>query len=110
MKIIIAQVLAILLLGCSSTPPAVFEVDSKDLKPTGAVLELYDVESSMQIKGTKLVGHRAIEADGSGKIIVNFPNGQPIICHIGYVTNGLEYHFQFEVKDGKCDLVQSLAK
>jgi len=109
-KIILAQVLAILPLGCSSTPPAVFEVDLKGLKPTGAVLELYDVESSMQIKGTTLVGHSPIKKDGSGTITVNVANRQPIICHIGYVTHGLEYYFQYEIKDGKCDLVQLLTR
>lgn len=97
-----------LLFACSSPEPTIFEVDVGQLKPTGGTLELYGVESPMKKKGTILVGRRVIEKDGSGKIIVNFEGSPSIICNIGYVTNGVRYYFQYEIKNGTCNMVRML--
>ena len=95
-----------LLFACSSPEPTIFEVDVGQLKPTGGMLELYGVESPMKQKGKILVGQRIVEKDGSGKITVNFEDSPSIICRIGYVTNGLQYYFQYEIKNGTCNMVR----
>jgi|TARA_R110002124_G_scaffold118807_1_gene276311 hypothetical protein len=107
-KGILTLFFALPLFGCSAPEPTVFEVDAGEFKPTGAVLELYGVESPMEQNGKTLVGRRSVKSDGSGKIIVNFEGKPPIICHIGYVTNGLQYHFQYEIKNGQCNIVRML--
>jgi hypothetical protein len=107
-RVVLTLFLASLLFGCSSPEPGIFQVDAGEFKPTGAVLELYGVESPMEQNGKTLVGRRSVKSDGSGKIIVNFEDKPPIICHIGYVTNGLQYHFQYEIKNGQCNIVRML--
>jgi len=107
-RVVLTLFLASLLFGCSSPEPGIFQVDAGELKPTGAVLELYGVESPMEQNGKIFVGRRSVKNDGSGKIIVNFEGKPPIICHIGYVTGGFQYRLEYKIENGKCKMTRML--
>jgi hypothetical protein len=98
----VKQAFPILLLavaGCSSGHR--FEVDVGDLDLDRAELTLFGTTSRMDRSGSVLTAERG-GSDGSGRIEIVPREGTPIICPIGYVTNGENEPHRFMVRNGAC--------
>ncbi len=43
--------------------------------------------------------------EGGGTIVLAFPEGAPVTCHVGYVAPGVAQRFRFRVDGGRCSAV-----
>lgn len=88
------------LAGCSGDHR--FEVDVGETQPEKAELMLYGRTTPMKRSGKILTAARSNQADGSGRITIFYPDGQKVICPIGYVTSGETEPHRFRIEDRQC--------
>ncbi|WP_137387974.1 hypothetical protein [Rhodoligotrophos defluvii] len=96
-----AWLVPLCLFACSRSENA-FEIDIGSREVTAATLNLCGRQTSLSRSGNLLVTTRAIDCEGSGEIIVSFPDRSLVRCPVGYVTHGLVQTFRFEIDGQTC--------
>lgn len=87
--------------GCSDVKND-FVVRAPSGDVASAELQLCGKSQPFVQRGSNFSARTPISCEGSGKIIVRRTDGSETSCLIGYVTQGIEASFEYEVKDGAC--------
>lgn len=88
-----------LLSGCSNTEDT-FLIKVEGTPARSATLFL-DTNGGVELPPVKggFRGTQEIRRDSSGVIIVYFDQRPPVVCEVGYATNGMSYVWRFRIDE-----------